>query len=51
VEKFDLKISVSIYDLMEKHPLNKKLRQLDIQLDKLRKQQDAYKKPVPSLKR
>jgi len=51
VEKFDLKIPVSIYDLMEKHHLNKKLRQLDIQLDKLRKQQDAYKKPVPSLKR
>lgn len=42
---------VSIYDLMEKHPLNKQLRKLDIQLDKLRKQQSGYKKPTPSLKR
>jgi len=41
----------SIYELMEKHSLSKKLRQLDIEIDKLKKQQSNYKKPVPSIRR
>ena len=41
----------SIYELMENHSLSKKLRQLDIEIDKLKKQQDKYKKPVPSIRR
>ena len=41
----------SIYELMEKHTLSKKVRQLDIEIDKLKKQQSNYKKPVPSIRR
>ncbi len=43
--------ALTIYDLIEKHPSYKKVRQLTIQIDKLKKQQLAYKRPNPSIKR
>jgi hypothetical protein len=41
----------SIYHLLEKHPKYEKIKQLEIEIDKLKQKQSQYKKPVPSIRR
>ena len=41
----------SIYHLLEKHPKYEKIKQLEIEIEKLKQKQSQYKKPVPSIRR
>ena len=48
---WDNLFNYSIYWAIEQHPKYKKIKQLEIEIEKLKKRQSVFQKPVPSIRR